>query len=105
MNVKEFAPHMRPAAGFDDPAAGKQLIEPGIAVSVDDAAEVLQMRLRMRAFAIGRVKEQGGRRPRPGKRPFVADVEPALAKAGVHSRPVLVLPVPGASTGTGVSST
>jgi len=29
---------MRPAAGLDDPAAGEQFIEPGVAVGVDDAA-------------------------------------------------------------------
>ena len=57
MDVKEFAPHMRPAAGFDDPAAGKQFVEPGIAVGVDDTAELLQMSLRMFAFAVGRVEE------------------------------------------------
>jgi hypothetical protein len=57
VDVKEFAPYMRPAAGFDDPAAGKQLVEPGIAVGVDDTAELLQMSLRMFAFAVGRVEE------------------------------------------------
>src|SRR5690242_6756491 len=60
---------MRPAAGLDNLFADEQFIEPGVTVGMDDAAEVLQMRLRMPA-------------PR---------------------RPVLVLPVPGASTG--VSST
>src|SRR6266581_5672247 len=96
---------MRPAAGFDDPSAGEQFVETGIAVGVDDAAKVVQMGPWMFALAVGRVEEQGRRRPRIGKRPFVAHVEPALAKAGVHNRPVLVLPVPGANTGTGVSST
>jgi hypothetical protein len=32
---------MRPAAGFDDPAAGEQFIETGITVGMDDAAEAL----------------------------------------------------------------
>ena len=61
MNIKEFAPHMRPAAGLDDPTAGEQFIEPGIAVGVDDAAEVLQMRLRMLAprFREGRLLRSG----------------------------------------------
>src|SRR5580704_10574056 len=72
---------------------------------MDDAAELLQMGLRMRALAVGRIEEQRCRRPRAAEWPLVANVEPALAKAGVHSRPVLVLPVPGASTGAGVSST
>src|SRR5271163_4645463 len=96
---------MRPAAGLDNPSAGEQLVEPGITVDVDDAAEVLQMRLRMFAFAVGRVEEQSRWRPRAGEWPLIADIEPAPAEAGVHSRPVLVLPVPGARTGTGVSST
>jgi hypothetical protein len=69
---------------------------------MDDAAELLQMGLRMRALAVGRIEEQRCRRPRAAEWPLVANVEPALAKAGVHSRPVLVLPVPGASTGRGV---
>src|SRR5438105_11390071 len=62
------------------------------------------MGLRMLAFAIGRVEEQRRRRARTGEWPLIADIEPALAKAGVHNRPVLVLPVPGARTGTGVPS-
>jgi hypothetical protein len=53
VDVEEFAPHMRPAAGLDNPSAGEQLVKPGITVDVDDAAEVLQMRLRMFALAVG----------------------------------------------------
>ena len=53
MDIEEFAPHMRPAAGLDNPTAGEQFVEPGIAVGVDDAAEVLQMRPRMLALAVG----------------------------------------------------
>ena len=105
MDIKEFAPHMCPAASFDDPTAGEEFIEPGIAVNVNDAAKVLQMRPRVLPFTVGRVEEQSRRWSRADEWPLVTDIEPALAKAGVHSRPVLVLPVPGASTGTGVSST
>jgi hypothetical protein len=72
---------------------------------VDDPLEVLQMRLWVLALAVGRIEEQRRRRSQAGERPLVANIEPALAKAGVHNRPVLVLPVPGANTGTGVSST
>jgi hypothetical protein len=54
---------MRPAAGLDNPTAGEQFIEPGIAVGVDDAAELPQMRLRMLTFAVGRVEEQSRRFP------------------------------------------
>jgi hypothetical protein len=67
VDVKEFAAHMRPAAGLDNPTTGEQFIEPRVTVGVDDAAEVLQMRLRMLAFAIRRVEEQSRRRPRTGK--------------------------------------
>ena len=44
---------MRPAAGFDDPVAGKQFVEPGIAVGMDDAAELLQVGLRVLALRSG----------------------------------------------------
>jgi hypothetical protein len=61
VNIKEFAPHMRPATRLDNPAAGEQFIEPGIAVGMDDAAELLQMRLRMLAprFREGRLLRSG----------------------------------------------
>jgi hypothetical protein len=39
--------------GLDNLSAGEQFIEPGVAIGVNAAAEVLQMRLRMLAFAIG----------------------------------------------------
>ena len=83
MDIKEFAPHMRPAAGLDNPSAGEQFVEPGIAVGVNDAAEILQMRLRMLAFAVGRVEEQSRRRPRAGERPLVADIGPQPAGLGL----------------------
>src|SRR5258708_5755585 len=72
---------MRPAAGLDNPSASEQSLEPGIAVGVDDAAEVLQMRLRMLALAIGRIEEQGGRRPRAGEWPLLAKVPNHLERA------------------------
>jgi hypothetical protein len=43
---------------------------------MDDATEVLQMRLRMRAFAVARVEEQSRRRQQTGKGPLVAHVGP-----------------------------
>ena len=83
MDIEEFAPHMRPAAGLDNPVAGKQFVEPGIAVSVDDAAEVLQMRLRMLTLAVGRIKEQSRRWPRADEWPLVADIRPQPAGLGL----------------------
>jgi hypothetical protein len=53
VDIKEFAPHVRPAGGLDNPIADEQLIEPSVAIGVDDAAEVLQMGLRVFAFAVG----------------------------------------------------
>src|SRR5882757_1757617 len=74
---------MRPAAGLDNPSAGEQLVKPGITVDVDDAAEVLQMRLRMFALAVGRVEEQSRWRPRAGEWPLIADVGPQPAGLGL----------------------
>src|SRR5207302_7539095 len=81
--IKEFAPHVRPAGGLDNPIADEQLIEPSVAIGVNDAAEVLKMRLRMLAFAVRRVEKQRGRRPRPGKRPLVANIGPQPAGLGL----------------------
>jgi hypothetical protein len=74
---------MRPAGGLGDPVAGEQLVEPGIAVGVDDAAEGLQMRLRMLALAVGRIEEQRRRRARAGERPLVAHVDPEPSGLGL----------------------
>jgi len=83
MDIEEFAPHMRPTASLDNPTADEQLVEPGIAISLDDAAEALQMDPRMLAFAVGRVAEQGGRRPRAGEWPLVAYISPQPAGLGL----------------------
>src|SRR5690349_8752619 len=74
---------MCPAAGLDNPTADEQFIEPGIAVGVNDAAKVLQMRLRMLAFTIGRVEKQRRRRPRAGEWPLIADIGPQPAGLGL----------------------
>jgi hypothetical protein len=76
---------MRPAAGLDDPSAGEQFIEPGITVGVDYASEVLQVSSRVLAFAVGRVEEQSGRRPRASKRPLVTHIGPQSAGLGLAS--------------------
>jgi hypothetical protein len=55
MNIEELSPHMCPTPGLDDPIAREQLVEPGIAVSGDDAAELLQVRPRVLALAVRRV--------------------------------------------------
>jgi hypothetical protein len=56
---------MRPAAGLDNPTADEQLIESSVAVGVNDAAEVLQMRPWMLPFTVGRVEEQRRRGREP----------------------------------------
>ena len=76
MNIEEFAPHMRPAGGLDNSSAGEQLVEPDIAVGVNDATEVRQMGLWMFALPVRRVEKQRCRRPRAGKRPLIANVGP-----------------------------
>ena len=44
MAIEELAPHLRPAAGLDNPPAFEQTVEAGIAIGRDGAAKVLQMR-------------------------------------------------------------
>jgi len=83
MDVEELAPDMGPAGGFGDPVAGEQLVEPGITVGVDDAAEVFEMALRVRTLAVGRVEEQRRRRPLAGERPLVADIGPQSPGLGL----------------------
>src|SRR5216684_982566 len=73
MNIEELSPHMGPAGRLDDPSTGEQLVEPGIAISVDDAAEVLQVRARVLALGVRRVEEQ--RRWRAGNRRTAAGRE------------------------------
>ena len=50
---------------------------------MDDATKVLQMRLRMLTFAVGRVEEQGGRWPRAGEWPLVTHIGPQSAGLGL----------------------
>jgi hypothetical protein len=72
-----------PAASLGDPAADEQLIEPGIAVGVDDAAEVLQMNARVLTLAVRRVEEQCRRWTGTGEGPLIANVSPQPASLGL----------------------
>src|SRR5580704_19715345 len=74
---------MRPAGGLDNPSAGEQLVEPGIAVGVNDAAEVRQMGLWMFALPVRRIAEQSRRRPRASEWPLIANVGPQPARLGL----------------------
>ena len=77
MDGKKFAAEMAPAGGLADPVAGKQSVEPGTAVGVNDPPEVLQMRPGMfaprlregRLLRSGEYKNSaaGGREPANGR--------------------------------------
>src|SRR6266581_9589380 len=83
MNIEELSPHMGPAGRLDDPSTNEQLVEPGIPVGVDDAAEALQVRPRVLALAVWRVEEQRRRRARAGEWPLVANVGPQPSGLGL----------------------
>src|SRR3954453_17444519 len=76
MHVEELAADMRPTGRFGDAAAGEQLVEPGIAVPMDDTAKVLQAIPRMLPLAVRRIEEQRRRWPLAGKGTLVANVRP-----------------------------
>jgi hypothetical protein len=54
MDVEELAPHMRPASHLDALARCAELVEVGIAVGLQGAAEVLEMPARERQAAHAR---------------------------------------------------
>src|SRR5258707_4587962 len=103
---KDLAPAVGPARRLGDPAGSAlgvvEIIEAGIGVGLQDTDPAREMPARMLATPVTRVEEHGGRRIAAAARSVIPHVEPALAKAGVHSRPVTVLFL--ASTGTVVSS-
>jgi hypothetical protein len=79
VNVVEFASHMRPAKGdlwtivcF----AGHQATKPGITVDLEQAAEPLQVRLRMLAFAVLTIDIGSGRMAGPTPGPIVDGIAP-----------------------------
>ena len=92
------SPHMRPAAGLGDPSADERFVTPSVAVGVDDAAKVLQMRLRMLTFTVERVTGPGRQWQRARR---------MAAHRGRRSTtgPSRSCRAPGARTGAGVSST
>ena len=62
MLVEELAPDMRPAGGLGGLACLEDGIEPGIAVGMQHAGEVLEVFLWMLALAVGRVEVYRSRR-------------------------------------------
>src|SRR5512132_2735751 len=100
MDVVELAPDVRPARDLD--GGGRlpllrrvEIVEPGIAVGLQQAAEAGEVRPRMLALAIRAVAVEHRRRRRSGARAVVAQVDPQPTDFGAR---------PGSSTGTGVSS-
>jgi hypothetical protein len=76
-------------------AAAIQSGKASIAVGLQDTAEFAQVVARMLAFAVGRIAVEHRWRRRSGEWPIITQA---------HNRPVRVLPKPGSSTGTVVSS-
>jgi hypothetical protein len=82
VHVEEFAPNMGPAGGLGDLPAGEQLVEPGVPVGVDDAAEAFEVGPRVFALAVRRVEEQCRRWTGTGEGPLIANVSPQPASLG-----------------------
>ena len=76
VHIEEVAPDVGPTGGLEDAIAGEQLVEAGIPVGMDRAAELFQVSLRMLPFSIRRVEEQRSGWARTGEWPLVADVGP-----------------------------
>jgi hypothetical protein len=76
MHVPELAPGVRETRGLHDPVAAVELGEPGIAVGLEYAAELAQVRPRVLAFPVWRVAVEHRRRVGTSKRAIVADIDP-----------------------------
>src|SRR3954447_20249715 len=119
MHVVELAANVAPTGNLDQrrfPGRGGgpvEAVEPGIAVGMQKAAAGAEQRLGMDTLAIRGVAIEHGRRDGRTPRPLVADhplrwhstrYAGGTLASYAHSRPVAVLPSPGESTGTVVSS-
>src|SRR5262249_7722683 len=78
----EVAPRVRPTSGQDDIAAFLQPLEAGIAVNVQNAGELFQMRRRTFGLAIWREHIDSGRRRRSAPRSLIACVHPKPSGLG-----------------------
>ena len=83
MDLVELAACMRPASDFINGAIAVQMMEPCIGVRLKAAPEVLQMLLRMLAFAILRVREPDSGRGIFTGRPVVTHVGPETSSLGL----------------------
>src|SRR3954453_837037 len=119
MYVVELAAKVAPTSDLDQwrlPGRGAgpvEPVEPGVTVGMQKAAAGAEQRLGMDALAIRGIAIEHGRRDGRTPRPLVADhplrwhstrYAGGTLASYAHSRPVAVLPSPGESTGTVVSS-
>src|SRR5687767_14921188 len=98
MDVEKLAASVRPTCRLEQRLvrAIVEALESCITVGLQDAAKIFEMFPRPLAFAIGRIAKQHGWWISAAGRLIISYVGP--------QSPVFVLPVPGASTGIGVSS-
>src|SRR3569623_584724 len=76
MHVEELSSYLRPTGRFGDAVAGEQLVKPGIAVGMNNAAKLLQMIPGMLPLAVRRKEEQRCRWPLAGEGALVANIRP-----------------------------
>jgi len=88
VEIAKPGPRVRPLAGP----------RTGASIGLEDPGIAGEMPARVLAAAIAGVKEHRCWRVWAGERPVIPDIKPALAKVGVHSRPITVLSL--ARTGT-----
>src|SRR5258707_9497263 len=98
VEVEELAPHMCPARHLDHRVPPVELVEPGIAVSLQDPAEAREMAQRMLGAAIRAVavKRRWRGRPTPGSVVTHIDPQPpglGPARAPCPNRPRGVVPL------------
>src|SRR5208282_6564374 len=83
VHIKKLPSHVRPACSFDNTAAFVEVVESGIAISMEHTREVLQMLNRVLAFAIRGIEKHGRWRPLAAMRTFVANVCPQPPRLGL----------------------
>jgi hypothetical protein len=87
VEVEELAPHMRPARHLAHSVLPIELVEPGIAVGLQDAVEAGEMAQRVLGAAVRAVAVEGRRRGRATPGPVVAHIDPqppGLGPAGTR---------------------
>ena len=77
-DLKMLAPRVRPACGFQQRVAGSvvQAVESGVAIGLQNAAEILQVLTRMFTLAIRRVAQQHCGWIGAARGPIIAHVRP-----------------------------